>query len=311
MAWKILLAEPLSPEHDARLRAAATVISPAGAGEDGLIAAIGECDAIIGRTHTPITARVIAAGSRLRVIGVAGVGLDRVDLAAAEARSIRVIHTPAASTQAVAELAAALVLQILRPVARLASEYRAGRFLEARAGAHGGELRDLTVGIIGMGRIGSRFGRICAAGFGSRVIYHDIAEVGPFDFAAERAAADEVWAGADVVSLHVPLDASTRGMVGAAALEKMKPTAILVNTARGAVVDTPALVAALQSGRIAAAGLDVTDPEPLAADHPLLNMPNCIVTPHIAARTHGGLQRMCDVVDDVLAALRGSDRPTK
>lgn len=305
MAWKILLAEPLSPEHDARLRAAATVISPAGAGEDGLIAAIGDCDAIIGRTHTPITARVIAAGPRLRVIGVAGVGLDRVDLAAAEARAIRVLHTPAASTQAVAELAAALVLQILRPTPRLAAEYRAGRFREARAAAHGGELRELTVGIIGLGRIGSRFARICAAGFGSRIIYDDIADVEPYEFAAQRVSADVVWSAADVVSLHVPLDASTRRMADAGALAKMQRSAILVNTARGAVVDTPALVEALQSGRIAAAALDVTDPEPLPGDHPLLNMPNCIVTPHIAARTHGGLRRMCDVVDDVLAALAG------
>lgn len=303
MAWKILLAEPLSPEHDARLRAAATIVAPAGAGEDGLVAAIGDCDAIIGRTHTPISARVIAAGSQLRVIGVAGVGLDRVDLGAAETRAIRVIHTPAASTQAVAELAAALVLQILRPTVRLAGEYRAGRFRAARAGAHGGELRELTVGIIGMGRIGSRFGRICAAGFGSRVIYHDIADVGPFDFRAERVTAEEVWAEADVVSLHVPLDASTQGMVDAAALGKMKPTAMLVNTARGAVVETAALVEALERGRIAAAALDVTEPEPLPGDHPLLAMPNCIVTPHIAARTHGGLRRMCDVVDEVLAAL--------
>lgn len=300
---RILLAESLSPAHDARLRAAADVVLPARPDEASLIAAIGDCDAIVGRTHTPVSAYVIEAGRRLRVIGVAGVGLDRVDAAAAAARGIRVIHTPAASTHAVAELAAALLLQLLRPVARLADEYRAGRFREARAAAHGGELHDLTIGIIGMGRIGSTLGRICAAGFGARVIYHDIADVGPFDFPAARADADTVWHTADAVSLHVPLDDSTRRMAGISRFVSMKPAAMLINTSRGAVVDTPALVDALRQGRIAAAALDVTEPEPLPADHPLFGMPNCILTPHIAARTFGGLRRMCDVIDDVLAAL--------
>lgn len=303
MTPEILLPEPLAPDAEARLARGARVIRPRDLNENTLIAAIAECDALVARTSLPVTRALLAAGRRLRVVGVAGVGLDNVDEAAAAELGLALLHTPAAASDAVAELAVELMLSLLRPIGRLADDYRAGRFREARAAPHGRELRELTVGVVGMGRIGSRVGRIVAAGIGATLIYNDIAPVGPFDFAARPVEKSELWATADVITLHVPLTPQTRGLIDAAVLGRMKPGALLINTARGAAVDTAALLQALHNGRLGGAGLDVTDPEPLPGGHELLSLSNCIVTPHIAARTFGGLARMHAIVDDVLAYL--------
>lgn len=303
---RVLLAEGLDAESEARLDAGATVVRVSNGDEDALCELIADCDALVARTHTAVTRRLLAAGKRLRVVGIAGVGLDRVDVAAAEEYGIEVLHTPAAASDAVAEFTVALMLQLLRPIPRLARAYAEGRFKAARERTHGPELRDLTVGIIGMGRIGSRVGRICAAGCGARVLYNDIADVGPFEFDATPVEKPAIWAESDIVTLHVPLTEQTRKLVGAAALKRMRSTAGLINAARGGVVDTDALTVALREGHIAAAALDVVEPEPLPVDHPLFAMRNCILTPHVAARTHGGLRRMYAVVDDVLEFLSRS-----
>lgn len=301
---RILLAEPLDADAERRLARAGEVVRAPDARPETLRRLIADCDAVVARTHTPIDAGLLAAAPRLRVIGVAGVGTDRVDLAAAGRHGVTVLSTPAAASDAVAELTVGFMLLLQRPVPRLAQAYREGRFREARAAPHGRELRGLTVGILGMGRIGSRVGRICAAGIGARVLYHDIAPVGPFDFPATAVDAETLWAESDILTLHVPLTEATRGLVNRETLGRLRPTALLINTARGAVVDTPALVEALRAGRLAAAALDVTDPEPLPTDHALLADERCIVTPHIASRTHEGLRRMHAIVDDVAAFLR-------
>lgn len=301
-AFRVLVPLPLDAAAEARLAAEAEIVR-CDAGEEAICRAIVDCDALVARTHLPVTRRILEAGGRLRVVGVAGVGLDNVDERAAAERGIAVLHTPAASSDAVAELTVAFMLLWQRPIPRLADAYRNGRFRQAREAPHGRELRELTIGIVGMGRIGARVGRICAAGLGARVIYNDILPVGPFDFAASPVEKDSLWREADVVTLHVPLTDATRGLIDARILARLRTGALLINTSRGAVVDTPALLAALRSGRMSAA-LDVADPEPLPPDHPLLNLPNCVVTPHIAARTEGGLRRMFDVVDQVAAFLR-------
>lgn len=300
---RILLVEPLDAATETRLETQAEVIRPAERSEPGLCAVVGDCDAIIARTHTPITRTLIEKAPRLKVVGVAGVGIDRVDEMALRERNIALLYTPAASSDAVAEFAIGLLLQLLRPVPRFQREYAAGSFAAARANPHGAELRDLCVGVIGMGRIGSRVGRICAAGFGARVIYHDIADVGPFAFSATRVSREELLAESDVITLHTPLTPATRGMIDQSTLSRVKPSSLLINTARGALVDTLALTQALRDGRLAGAGLDVTDPEPLPPEHPLFTLPNCVLTPHVAARTPGGVRRMFNVVDDVLACL--------
>jgi phosphoglycerate dehydrogenase-like enzyme len=301
--WKVLLAEGLDAAAERRLCAAAEVARARAGDEDSLRAAIRDCDALVVRTHTRVSRKLLDAAPRLRVIGVAGVGVENVDMTEAGRRGIAVVNTPAAASDAVAEFTVALVLQLLRPVPRLAEAYGRGEFHRARAAAHGRELRDLTIGIVGMGRIGSRVGRICSAGFGCRVLYNDIVPVGPFDFATESVDKPTIWSEADVISLHVPLTKLTRGLVKHAVLGQMKPGALLVNTSRGGVVDTAALTDALRAGRLGGAALDVSDPEPLPGDHPLLAMPNCIITPHVAARTFAGLSRMFGVVDEVIRVL--------
>ncbi len=307
--FRVLLAEPLDPESEARLAAGAVVVRAPACDALTLCRLIGDCDALVARTSTPVTRAVLQSGPRLRVVGVAGVGVDRVDVKAAAELGIAVLSTPAAATDAVADLTLALILHQLRPVGRLAAAYRAGAFHAAREHPHGRELASCVVGIVGMGRIGSAVGRRSAA-CGARVIYNDIVPVGPFDFAATPVEKGEIWERSDIVSLHVPLTEATRRLVDAAALSRFKPGAILVNTSRGAVVDTAALTAALQTKRLGGAALDVVDPEPLPAGHPLFAIDACVLTPHIAARTHEGLRRMFGIVDAVLARLRETETDT-
>jgi D-3-phosphoglycerate dehydrogenase len=301
--FKVLLAEGLDEDAERRLASGAEIVRPSAGDERTLCNAIADCDALVARTHTAVTRKLLAAGKRLRVVGVAGVGLDRVDLAAAEELGVTVLHTPAAASDAVAEFTVGLMLQLQRPVPLLAEAYRRGQFREARDKTHGTELRELTIGVVGMGRIGSRVGRICSAGLGANVLYNDIIEVGPFPFDATAVDKPTLWAESDIITLHVPATELTRRMVNADVLARMRRSAYLVNTARGVVVDTAALTAALENGQIAGAALDVVDPEPLPPEHRLFALQNCILTPHVAARTHGGLRRMYAVVDDVLAFL--------
>ncbi|MFN0136810.1 MAG: NAD(P)-dependent oxidoreductase [Phycisphaerae bacterium] len=300
---RILLTDALDADAESRLAAAAEVVRPASRDETTLCAAVADCDAIVAKTSTPITRRILESGKRLRVLGVAGVGLDKVDEATASELGIEVVHAPAAASDAVAELTLALILQLLRPIARLAEHYRHGHFAEARREPHGVELCDQTVGILGCGRIGSRVARI-ATGFGCRAIYHDIRTIDSPPAGARCVDAETLWRESDIVSLHVPLTRETRGLADAARIATMRRGALLINTCRGSVVRTDALLAALASGQLGGAGLDVVDPEPLPVGHPLFSMANCLLTPHIAARTHAGLRRMNAVVDDVLAALR-------
>ena len=303
---EILLTQPLDESSERRLRAAAHVLTPASLEEAELCRCVAECDAMIVRTGAALTRRVLEAGRHLRVIGVAAAGLDHVDLDAAESLGIRVLHKPEAASDAVAEFTVALMLQLLRPTPRLAARYRSGDFVDARRLPHGDELHSLTVGIVGIGRIGSRVARICAAGFGAAVIYNDIAEMTPFPFKVRAVDKSEIWSTADIISLHVPLTNLTHRLVSADVFRAFRPNALLLNTARGRLVDTRALLDALCGARIGGAALDVTDPEPLPPDHPLWNCGNCILTPHVASRTHSGLGNMFSIAGDVLAYLQHS-----
>lgn len=306
-AWRVVITEQLNADAEARLAAQADVVRPASLSEDDLVAAVKDADAIVARTRTTLSRGVLAAGARLRVVGIAGVGLDRVDEAAAAELGVVVLNRPGAATQAVAELAVALMLNVLRPIARMADDYRAGRFAEARARPHGAELHGLTLGIVGMGRIGQAVGRIAALGFAMRVIYNDIVEIGQLPFDATAVDKATLWSESDVISLHTPLSEATRGLVDAEVLQRLRRDAVLINTSRGAVVETAALSRALEDGRLRGAGLDVTEPEPLPVGHWLLTSPRCVVTPHVAARTTRGVANMHAIVDDVLAYLAESD----
>ncbi len=270
-----------------------------------LVSALADADALLVRTATEVTGEVIASAPKLCVIGRGGVGLDHIDVAAATARGITVVHTPGAATDSVADLTVGLMLALVRDLRAGDRAVRSDRYRAFRSAHRVRELHELTIGIVGMGRIGRAVARRCRAGFGCRVIYHDIVNVGWLDVAAESVDRKALFERADVITLHVPLTSETRSMIDAEALSHFQSTAILINTSRGAVVDSSALAAALRERRLAGAALDVLGVEPPPPDHPLCAAPNCLITPHVGARSALALARMNDVVDDVIRVLRG------
>jgi glyoxylate reductase len=244
----------------------------------------------------PVDAELIQTAPNLKAIANYAVGTDNIDLEAATARGIPVGNTPDVLTETTAELAFGLMLAVARRLVEADRHVREGRWGEWSPDLLlGHDLNGATLGIVGYGRIGQAVARR-ARGFDMTVV-HGI----PLSDLLEQS---------DFVSLHAPLTAETRGMIGDAQLARMKPNAILINTARGPLVDTMALERALRSGQIAGAGLDVTDPEPLPADHPLLTAPNLVVAPHIGSASHRTREAMAEMaVDNLLAALAGQRMP--
>lgn len=305
----IVVTERVSDSGMSRLKAAGKVVVLERCDEASLIEAVADADAMVVRTYSEVTAKVIAAArksQRLRVIGRAGVGLDNIDVRAAAQAGIQVVHTPAACTDAVAELTVGLILAVQRRIAYLDAQVRQGEFASLRAQALMPELRHQTLGVIGMGRIGRAVGRRMHDGMGMRVVYYDIREIGYLPFAADAFdSAEAVYAEADVMTLHVPLTALTRGMINSEALSHFKKGSCLINTSRGPVVEAAALARTLREGLLAGAAIDVFDPEPPPPDHPLRTAPNCVLTPHVASRSREGLAAMNDVVDDIIAVLAG------
>jgi glyoxylate reductase len=280
-----------------------------------LLAGAAGCDGVL----TLLTDRVDAefldhAGPGLRVVSNYAVGYDNIDVAACAMRGIAVGNTPGALTETTADFAFALIMAAARRIPE-ASRYVAERrwqswdpILLLGADVHGS-----TLGIVGFGRIGQAVARR-AKGFGMEVLYASPRPADPAvesELGATPVALPELLARSDFVSLHVSLGAGTRHLIDAAALARMKPTAILVNTARGPVVDAAALYAALKSGTIAAAALDVTDPEPIPNDDPLLELDNCLIVPHVASATTAARGRMAEMAAaNLLAGLRGEPLPT-
>ncbi|MFH1086791.1 MAG: hydroxyacid dehydrogenase [Chloroflexota bacterium] len=271
-------------------------------------AAARDVDAILARTGK-ITREVIAAAPRLRIVARHGVGYDNVDVAACTERGIAVTITGDANSEAVSEHAMALILASARQLTKADRALRAGMW--DREAIHGIELAGKTLGLVGIGRTGSRVARH-AAGFSMRVIAHDpyAPHATAQDLGVELVDLPTLLAQADYVSVHAPLTPETRHLIGAAQLRQMKPTAILVNTSRGGLVDEAALSEALSSGRIAAAALDVFETEPLPAGHPLTRLDNVILSPHVAGTTEEALVRMAvGAAEAVRCALRGERPP--
>lgn len=249
----------------------------------------------------PIDAELLAAAPSLRAVANYAVGWDNVDVAAATRHGVAVGNTPDVLTEATADLTWALMLAGARRIVEGHDAVRAGAWTTwAPDWLLGRDVHGATLAIVGRGRIGTAVARR-AAGFSMEVLAWSPSTGG---------ALEDVLARADFVSLHCPLTDETRGLVGERALARMKPTALLVNTARGPVVDTEALGRALREGRIGGAALDVTDPEPLPADHPLLGAPNLTVLPHLGSATHAAREAMADrAVENLLAALEGEQMP--
>lgn len=251
---------------------------------------------------------LLARMPRLRVVSNLAVGVDNIDLEACRRRGIPVGHTPGVLTDAVADLTLALLLAVARGIFPAAQDAREGRWgLWSPTGWLGADLQGATLGIVGLGGIGQAVARR-AVGFGLRIVYTSRTPKPEAEatYGAQRLPLADLLAVSDFVSLHVPLTPETRGLIDEAALRRMKPTAFLVNMARGPVVDTAALVRALREGWIAGAALDVTDPEPLPPEHPLYRFPNCVIVPHIGSATHGTRRRMAELaIANLLAGLRG------
>jgi glyoxylate reductase len=260
----------------------------------------------------PVTEALLDQCPRLRVVSNMAVGVDNIDLAACTRRGIPVGNTPGVLTAGTADLAMALLLSIARRLGEASSDARQGRWVTwSPTGWLGADLDGAVLGIVGFGKIGQAVARR-AQGFGLRLLYSDPGDHPELDAAlgAQRVPLEQLLAESDFVSLHVPLTPATRGLIDAQALQQMKPGAHLINTARGPVVDTEALVAALQKGWIAGAALDVTDPEPLPASHPLYSLPNCLITPHIGSATTNTRRRMAELaVENLLAGLSGQRLP--
>jgi glyoxylate reductase len=275
-----------------------------------------ELDGLLSLLTDPVDAELIEAAPRLRAISNYAVGVDNVDLQAAAARGIPVGNTPDVLTDTTADLAVALMLGISRHLVDGDAYVRRGEWRTWETGLMlGSDLHGATVGIVGYGRIGQAVARRLE-GFGCEILHTSRAVregAGSARTGAIRTRGvllAELLERSDFVSVHAPLTPETRGLIGDEALARMKPTAYLVNTARGPVVDSDALVRALREGRIAGAALDVTDPEPLPGDHPLLDAPNLLVLPHLGSGTYATRAKMADMaVDNLLAGLAGERMP--
>jgi D-3-phosphoglycerate dehydrogenase len=260
------------------------IVERTGLKGDALAHALEEFDAVIVRSATQITREALSSTTRLRVIGRAGVGVDNIDVTAATERGIAVLNAPSGNTISAAELTLALLLAVARSIPGADRSMKAGQW--DRKSFNGSLLDGKTLGLVGAGRIGGEVARRARA-FGMSVISFDpyLTEDRARELEIERITLNELLERADFVTLHVPLTDATRSLIGEAQLARMKPGAILVNAARGGVVDEDALVRALRAGKLRGAGLDVYSEEPLPADHPLRTLDNLVLTPHLGAST--------------------------
>lgn len=253
---------------------------------------------VIMLANMPLPAEVLTAAPRARFIDVAFTGVDHIPVAEARKRGIAISNASGYADEAVAELCISLMIQVLRQLGEAEDRTRTGG---TKAGLSARLIQGKTVGLIGAGAIGRRLARILKA-FGAIVIAHNRREVKDPNI-DKSVSLDELLTTSDIVSLHTPLTPETKGMIGAKELAKMKPDAILINTARGQVVDNSALAEALNKGEISGAGLDVFDIEPpLPLDYPLLHAKNAVVTPHLAFYSEESLERRAEIVFDNLYA---------
>jgi D-3-phosphoglycerate dehydrogenase len=265
-----------------------------------------DADAVIVRLF-PVDRTDLSRSARLKVVAKHGVGVDNIDVAAATAAGIPVVSTPRANANAVAEHSLTLLLSLARQVVPAATALREGRFRD-RADFQGIELSGRTLGVIGMGSVGSRVARMAAAGFNMSVVAYDpfLAEHADVGTAVREKSLERLMSTADFVTLHVSLTPETRHMINEQSLAWAKSDCRIINTSRGAVIDEAALADALTQRRLAGAALDVFEEEPLPPDSPLIHAPNTLLTPHIASSTQESLDRMSlQAAQGVLDVLHG------
>ncbi len=289
------------PDLRAEIEARATILGP-GTDEDPLTGLDDASGAVVGARR--FDAAVMDRAPRLRVIARTGIGIDSVDVAEATRRGIAVCNSPDGPTVSTAEHAVALILAVAKRLPQAQDRLRGGQ-QGTYAGHEGIELEGTTLGLVGYGRIARRVAATCRA-LGMQVAVFDPYVEHVPDDVERKASLDDLLGAADVVSLHIPLTDATARTFGPEQFARMRDGAVFVNTARGGLVDQAALLAALESGRLFGAGLDVTEPEPLPPDHPLLHHDDVVVTPHIASATRAGKRRLLrQAFDQVVAVLDG------
>lgn len=256
----------------------------------------------------PVTEIVLSKSPNLRVVSNMAVGVDNIDIKACTLRKIPVGNTPGVLTESTADLTMSLLLSVARNIPQASLDAREGRWKTwSPSGWLGMELNGTTLGIIGMGKIGKAVARR-AMGFGMKILYSDPET--RYEINATQVPLEELLKKSDIISLHTPLTHDTRGMINQYTLSLMKPSVILINAARGPLVDTSAIVDALQNHKIAAAALDVTDPEPLPPTHPLYALPNCLIVPHIGSATQQTRHKMAELACiNLIAGLEGKPLP--
>jgi D-3-phosphoglycerate dehydrogenase len=304
-AFRILVCDPIAEDGvEALRRAGAEVDVRTGLSPDELAKSVDGYDALVVRSETKVTREIIAAAGSLRVVGRAGIGVDNIDLEAATEKGVVVVNAPTGNVISAAEHAIALMLSLSRHIPEAHASLRSGRWERGRF--QGTELRGKTLGIVGLGQVGSEVARR-AKGFEMRVLAHDpfVPEERARVLGVEVVAIERLIRESDYITVHTTLTEGTKSLIGDAELRVMKPSARVINTARGGIVDETALKKALDEGRIAGAAIDVFEKEPIT-DHPLFESERVVVTPHLGASTAEAQERVAvDVAEQIMAVLRG------
>lgn len=306
--FRVLMYEAMHAEGTSLLKSCCDLVYASSLEENNLAMQAAETDAIIIRANGAVTRKIMESAKQLKVIGRHGVGLDAIDLEAAREKGIRVVFTPTANTESVAEHFVALALMLAKKVRLADMALRAGNW-KARYELIGTELHGKTLGVLGFGRIGQQTAHICRHGFQMKILYHDVMDFPNVQtrLGATRVTPDAIFAHADFISINLPLIPATKHFVNSKFLRLMKPAAFLINMARGPVWKESDVVEALKNGQIAGAGSDVYETEPVSPSHPLLSLDNFVGTPHMSAHTEEGMIRMSMVARDVLAVLKGQE----
>ncbi len=291
-APRVLIADAVSDAAiEVLKKGGVEAVKKTGMSEDQVCAEIGSYEGLIVRSATKVTAKVIAAGTKLKIVGRAGAGVDNIDVPAAVKAGVIVENTPGGNTTSAGEHAIALMFALSRHVAFADRCMRAGEW--PKKGTTGVELTGKTLGLLGFGRVATVLAKVGRALDMTILVYDPyVSDARAAEFGAKKVTLDELIPQADFISVHSPLTPETKHLVGAAQFARMKKSARLINAARGGIVDEIALLDALKTGKIAGASLDVFEIEPLPADSPFRSLPNVVLTPHLGASTEEAQERV-------------------
>jgi D-3-phosphoglycerate dehydrogenase len=302
---KVLVSDPIAPEGIELMKKVADVDVKTGLPKEELVRIIGDYDALAVRSESKVTAEVIAAAGKLKIIGRAGVGVDNIDVEAATKRGILVVNSPEGNTIAAAELTVAMLLALARNIPQADASLRGGEW--KRSKYVGSEVYKKTLGVIGLGKIGREVARRLRA-FDMEILGFDpyLKQEQAKELGIELVSLNDLYKRSDYITVHVPKTKETAGMIGAEQLAMMKPTVRLINVARGGIFDEVAVAQAAREGRIAGAAVDVFSVEPVTADNPLLGIPNIVTTPHLGASTEEAQVNVSiDIAEQIVDVLSG------